>query len=106
MGTGPEATEGFDLALTELDGGFVVRSGSPAGADVLAAIRHRPAAAEQLLEERRALDACAAGIERRLDTRDLRDLLFDSLEHPRWDDVAERCLACANVFRYYGIKLD
>ena len=28
MGTGPEATRGYDLALTELDDGFVVQSGS------------------------------------------------------------------------------
>jgi ferredoxin len=28
--------------------------------------------------------------------RDLRDLLYDNLEHPRWDDVAGRCLACGN----------
>ena len=31
MGTGPEVTAGFDVALTELDEGFVVRTGSPAG---------------------------------------------------------------------------
>ena len=31
MGTGPEVRDGFDLALTELDDGFVVRVGSPAG---------------------------------------------------------------------------
>jgi len=97
MGTGPEAREGYDLALTELDGGFVVRSGSPAGEDLLTALGGRPAAAaERLLEERRALDGCAAGMKRKLDTHDLPDLLYDNLRHPRWDDVAERCLSCAN----------
>ena len=38
MGTGPEARSGFDLALTELDGGFVVRCGSSAGRDLLEAL--------------------------------------------------------------------
>ena len=33
---------------------------------------------------------------RQLDTRDIRDLLRDNLEHPRWDEVAERCLTCGN----------
>ena len=45
MGTGPEVTSGFDLAMTELDDGFVVRSGSPAGdhlLEALAAARRRP----------------------------------------------------------------
>jgi ferredoxin len=33
---------------------------------------------------------------RQLDTRDIRDLLRDNLEHPRWDEVADRCLTCGN----------
>jgi sulfhydrogenase subunit beta (sulfur reductase) len=37
-----------------------------------------------------------AGQGRHMDTTAIRDLLYDNLEHPRWDDVAGRCLACAN----------
>ena len=96
MGTGPQAEIGFDLALTELEGGFVARSGSDAGRELLEALPHGVAPAERLLEERRALDACAAGMERQLQTSDFPDLLYDNLDHPRWDDVAERCLACGN----------
>jgi ferredoxin len=33
---------------------------------------------------------------RSLDTENIRDLLFDNLEHPRWKEVADRCLSCAN----------
>ena len=33
---------------------------------------------------------------RTLDTTDMRDLLQANAEHPRWDDVAERCLSCGN----------
>ena len=33
---------------------------------------------------------------RELETHGLRELLQDSLEHPRWDEVAERCLTCGN----------
>ena len=33
---------------------------------------------------------------RRLDTRGIKELLYRNYEHPRWDDVAERCLTCAN----------
>jgi sulfhydrogenase subunit beta (sulfur reductase) len=35
MKTGPQCSSGFDLALTELPDGFVVESGSNAGADLL-----------------------------------------------------------------------
>jgi sulfhydrogenase subunit beta (sulfur reductase) len=33
---------------------------------------------------------------RRLDTDGIRDLLRETLEHPRWDEVAGRCLTCGN----------
>ncbi len=33
---------------------------------------------------------------RRLETEGLPELLARSLDHPRWDEVAERCLACGN----------
>ena len=33
---------------------------------------------------------------RELDTDGIRDLLYDNLEHPRWEEVAERCLSCGN----------
>jgi sulfhydrogenase subunit beta (sulfur reductase) len=33
---------------------------------------------------------------RSLDTKNIRDLLLNNLEHDRWQDVAERCLACGN----------
>ncbi|MGH0030188.1 MAG: 4Fe-4S dicluster domain-containing protein [Myxococcota bacterium] len=96
MGTGPEAATGFDLSLTELDGGFVVRAGSEAGEEVAAALSLPEAPGEACREERRDLDACAQGIGRRLDTSDLPDLLYDNLRHPRWDDVGERCLGCSS----------
>jgi succinate dehydrogenase/fumarate reductase-like Fe-S protein len=31
-----------------------------------------------------------------LDTSDLPNLLYQNLEHPLWDRVAQRCLSCAN----------
>ena len=33
---------------------------------------------------------------RTLDTADIKQLLYRNREHPRWDDVAGRCLACTN----------
>jgi ferredoxin len=96
LDTGPEATTGFDVALTELEGGFVARAGSPAGEDLLAELALPEAPAEACVGERRALDACAQAMERKLDPSGLPELLYDSLDHPHWDDVAERCLSCGN----------
>ena len=99
MGTGPRAASGFDLALTEiLDGGhrFVVEIGSGTGRELIAAVPHTVAPAADLEIARARSDEAAARIERRVDTEGLPARLAATLEHPRWDDVAERCLTCAN----------
>ena len=100
MGTGPRATEGFDLALTELldDGGhrFLVEVGSPAGTDVIADVTHRAATAGEVRAAAEVSEQTAAHMGRTLDVTDIRDLLYRNREHPRWDEVADRCLTCGN----------
>ncbi len=95
-GTGPAASEGYDLALTELRTGFVVRSGSAAGDQVLADLPLRdPSGAELELEELK-LQQAREHMGRRFDPEGVAELLAESVEHPHWDEVAERCLGCAN----------
>jgi formate hydrogenlyase subunit 6/NADH:ubiquinone oxidoreductase subunit I len=38
----------------------------------------------------------AAQMGRVMDTSDIKELLYRNYEHPRWDNVAGRCLTCAN----------
>ena len=33
---------------------------------------------------------------RSMDTAGIKDLLYQNFDHPRWDNVAARCLTCAN----------
>jgi ferredoxin len=99
MGTGPSARTGYDLAVTELvDGGhrFYVRVGSPTGADVLAQIPHRPAGDSERAGRQEVLSHAEVAMDRSLDTEGLPALLARNLEHPRWEEVAERCLSCGN----------
>jgi ferredoxin len=96
LGTGPEVTAGHDLALCELDGGFLARAGSTAGEAVLSELALPAAPPERLAQERRGLEACAAGMQRSLDPSVFPQLLYDNLDHPRWAEVAERCLSCGN----------
>ncbi len=100
MGTGPSAESGFDLALTELDDEdghrFVVRVGTDRGAEVLARLPHSDPTSGDLAARQLVLDSAGDRIERRLETEGLPELLARNLEHPRWDEVAERCLACGN----------
>ncbi|WP_437311846.1 4Fe-4S dicluster domain-containing protein [Sorangium sp. So ce388] len=99
MRTGPRAERGFDLALTELlDGGhrFFVEVGSDAGASLLARVG-APRAGED--DARAAFEVSrrtATQMGRKLETDGIQELFYRNLEHPRWDDVAERCLGCTN----------
>jgi len=100
MGTGPKAGPGFDLALTEVIAAgrhdFVVEVGTERGAEVAADAPHRPAAPADL-EAAAAVMASAEGrMGRSLDMAGIKELLYRRYEDPRWDEVAKRCLACAN----------
>jgi NAD(P)H-flavin reductase len=96
MGTGPEVTSGFDVALTELDDGFVVRSGSTAGELLLEALALPPANEAQLALARAAVATARAQIGDPVPTAGLPARLIDAAESPRWAEIAERCLSCAN----------
>ena len=100
MNTGPRASSGYDLALTELmeEGrhDFLVEVGSERGADLLSAVPHRPADEDDQLQVERLLNQTAANMARTLDTHGIKELLYRNYEHPEWDAVAERCLSCAN----------
>ena len=102
MGTGPRVRGGYDLALTELVGPgkheFVIEAGSDAGAEVLAELAPAPSVASEAVrqEAEAAVGRAASQIQRRMDTTGIRDLLYANFDHPRWDNVAQRCLTCAN----------
>jgi NAD(P)H-flavin reductase/formate hydrogenlyase subunit 6/NADH:ubiquinone oxidoreductase subunit I len=96
MGTGPEVTDGFDLALTELDDGFVVRAGTPAGRALVDRAGWAQADAERLLAAAEVHTQARRRIGESLPTEGLPRRLLERLEHPRWASVAERCLACTN----------
>ena len=96
MDTGPRAKNGYDLALTEVDDQLVVEPGSEAGFDLLSTLSLSPASRSAIGEAAARLDACAQSQVRTLDHTRLPQALYDAHEHPRWDDVAARCLACTN----------
>jgi formate hydrogenlyase subunit 6/NADH:ubiquinone oxidoreductase subunit I len=100
MGTGPRARKGFDLALTELVAPgvhrFVVETGSKRGAEVLAELQTASATDADRQEAEAAVDGAAKQQVRSIDTQGIKDLLYQNFDHPRWDNVAARCLTCAN----------
>ncbi len=100
MNTGPVSKAGFDLALTEVlaDGHhhFVVQTGSERGVEVMAAVPHAIASAQEQDAARAVHRRTTDRMGRRLDTAGLKELLYGNYEHPRWQEVADRCLTCGN----------
>jgi len=100
MGTGPKPGAGADIVLTELlDEGphrFLAEAGTPAGEELLAVLPAVPAPEADRQRARAVVDVAVARMGRQLDTTDLRDLLYAAAESTRWQEVADRCLACTN----------
>jgi sulfhydrogenase subunit beta (sulfur reductase) len=96
MGTGPRCTQGFDLGLTEVADGFVVEIGSELGRSIADQLPGVALQTPQAVAAEEARQQCADSITRRLDQAHIQARLKTRLQHPQWDDVAERCLSCAN----------
>lgn len=94
-GDGPVAESGYDLALTELEDGFLIHADSEMGNKVLAQLSVQKVSDRQHYEAgQQALHARQQ--QRQLHTDHLPERLMNNLDHSRWQQVAERCLSCAN----------
>ena len=96
MGAGPGAGPGYDLALTELrDGRLVVETGSESGIRVLAALPAEAATSGDTAEAAKIVEATAASITRTMPAA-IAATLRGAQDSPRWQAIADRCLACGN----------
>ncbi len=100
MGTGPSVSSGYDLALTEIltkdRHFFAVESGAKKGKKVLDALDLPEASEEEKEQAAAAPERARKQMGRTLDTNGLRELLAANAESPHWEEVAKRCLDCAN----------
>jgi sulfhydrogenase subunit beta (sulfur reductase) len=96
MGTGPEVTAGADVVLAEIADGFAARATTPAGDRLLGSLALEPAGPAAIDAAAGQVAATAAAMPVTVRTDGLRDRLLANLDHPRWQAIADRCLACAN----------
>ncbi|MCK4302255.1 MAG: 4Fe-4S dicluster domain-containing protein [candidate division Zixibacteria bacterium] len=100
MKTGPKATSGFDLALTEiLESGrhyFVVEVGSASGEELLSDLPTKVADDAEKEAAAKAMERATAKMGRELDTEGIRELLYKRFDDPHWQTVADRCFSCGN----------
>ena len=100
MNAGPKVKGKFDIALTEVIGNdlhhFVADVGSDKGAEVMKDVPHKNAEESEVEVAEKLVDATAEHMGRTMNTDGIKELLFDNIESAHWDDVARRCLMCAN----------
>ena len=96
MGTGPEVRDGFDLALSEIDDGFVVRVGSAAGAALMAGLPVSRATDSQLDQAHTSVARVREQLGDPVPTAGLAERLVAAAQSPKWAEIAERCIACTN----------
>lgn len=102
MGTGPRCQRHdgsqapFDIALTELEEGWHVELGSERGAALAAQLKTQPSTSDVSQEAIDKQQRAVSQIRKHLEAEGVRELLLENLDHPHWDDVAQRCLSCTN----------
>ncbi len=99
METGPATEDGYDIRLSEIHGAgrhvVLARAGSKAGADILDHL-DLPAATSADIEAAAAISKKTAAAQHRAMPSEAAAILGRNLEHPRWADVAARCLGCGS----------
>lgn len=95
-GDGPQVSYGYDLALTEIAEGFVLQAHSELGQHLSAGMALTAANTQQLQQAENSIAQAAQQQSRRLPGQQLATTLMQQLDHPQWQKIGERCLACGN----------
>ena len=101
MGDGPEPRQSYDVLIQEyLKEGkarHIASSGSAAGDRILHNLCDTPADENSVAAYQQQLQHNIEQLNRnRLDTTGLAQTLKQASEHPHWDEIAARCISCAN----------
>ena len=96
MGTGPEIHGGYDILLTEIDEGFIIQAGSPGGAAIVAKLPTRRPSHAEAGAAVDSVEAVRTRMGEPLPMVGVGERLKLQLDHPRWAQVADRCVECGN----------
>ena len=102
MQTGPRVTFGYDVALTEIIDAhthvFVAHIGTERGAEVMQTLSYRLANSDDIQQAEQIVEYTAQHMGRQMPVQpaEIKGLLARNMEHPRWENVAQRCLTCTN----------
>ncbi len=99
FGSGPMASENFDLVITEITNGdnrYLIRSGSDTGYQLLEKLDLQSASPQDFSERDRIIANSTSQMTRSIDTGTVGGLLAENINSPHWAEIAKRCLSCGN----------
>ncbi len=98
MGCGGAPARGFDLFLTDLDKGYFVQVGTPAGLSLLSPAYEyiRPAKTEQTDQYKEFWQKREECFVSGFQGDNLPAIMDVESDHPMWQELGSRCLSCGN----------
>jgi ferredoxin len=96
MGTGPEATSGFDVLMTNIGGKYLMEAGTPEGEEVLRSLQLEPSSEEDLSAKRALIERLKGEFKRYIDMDGMSEFCMTAevQNSPVWAKYGEICLAC------------
>ncbi len=95
MGQSPESKDKFDIALTEINQGFVCIAANEPAKAILTRLDLALASEDELQQEKDNIHHAAKTQNKTLPNNTPQKLMAN-LKHKAWQDVAEKCLSCGN----------
>ena len=100
MGSGPKASKGFDLCLTEMTKGdnhlFLIETGSKRGEKILSEISSRNTENDEIEFSKQLVQEASLKMGKSIDALNTKESLLNNFDHHEWEEVAKKCLSCAN----------
>ncbi|MBS7654892.1 4Fe-4S dicluster domain-containing protein [Candidatus Bathyarchaeota archaeon] len=94
MGTGPTPSKGYDLLLTKINEEYLIESGSETGEKLVKLAKGKEASPKDFEGKKKVVELTKQKFKRRIDVRNLPDLIQKNLNHELWRLLGEVDLAC------------
>ncbi len=94
-GDGPVATQDCDIAMHELDDGFLITASSAKGETILNRLPLQITTASMQQQAQQQIQSAINKQQKSLPAN-IKNNLQQNLDHPHWKKIGERCLSCGN----------
>ena len=94
VGGSPSGTDGVDVLLTAVQGGYAAEAFTPRGEDMLERAFFVDASADVAEAAVRVKEAAESQVEKPFQLEGLREALRGGFESPLWQELSMRCISC------------